>query len=114
MWVITKPGAEEEGDGLEVLRRSDRRHPISLALFPGGLSLAEATPSGGRGGAFLVGFWRGLAGARPAFFRARCSEGVFELYQDLEAGTWHLRRACPLPASAGVSLLGPAPQRLRF
>jgi hypothetical protein len=27
------------------------------------------------------------------FFRVRCSEGSFELYQDLRAGTWHLRRA---------------------
>ncbi len=27
------------------------------------------------------------------FFRVRCADGVFELYQDLRAGTWHLRRA---------------------
>jgi hypothetical protein len=27
------------------------------------------------------------------FFRAQCGPGVYELYQDLVAGTWHLRRA---------------------
>ena len=27
------------------------------------------------------------------FFRVRCAEGLFDLYQDLGAGTWHLRRA---------------------
>lgn len=32
---------------------------------------------------------------RPArrFFRVQAAGGVFELYRDLEAGTWHLRRA---------------------
>lgn len=52
-----------------------------------------------------------LARGQPArrFFRVRCAEGVFELYQNLGAGTWHLRRArlrearplaarCPAPA----------------
>ena len=48
------------------------------------------------------------------FFQARCGEGIFELYQDLEAGTWHLRRACMLPAPAGVRVLRPAQQRSRL
>jgi hypothetical protein len=34
------------------------------------------------------------------FFQVRCGEGLFEIYQDLAAGTWHLRRARLLPASA--------------
>jgi hypothetical protein len=28
------------------------------------------------------------------FFRVRCAEGIYELYQDLEAGTWHMGRTC--------------------
>lgn len=32
------------------------------------------------------------------FFRVQCAEGTFELYQDLEANTWHLRRAKAAPA----------------
>jgi len=47
------------------------------------------------------------------FFQARCAEGIFELYQDLQTGTWHLRRARMLPAPAGIPLLRPAQQRLR-
>jgi hypothetical protein len=27
------------------------------------------------------------------FFRLRCIEGVFEIYQDVQTNTWHLRRA---------------------
>jgi len=27
------------------------------------------------------------------FFRVRCVQGDFELYQEIRAGTWHLRRA---------------------
>jgi hypothetical protein len=27
------------------------------------------------------------------FFQVRCDEGTFEVYQDLRANTWHLRRA---------------------
>ncbi len=27
------------------------------------------------------------------FFQVRCPEGTFELYQNLKANTWHLRRA---------------------
>jgi len=27
------------------------------------------------------------------FFRVRCAQGDFELYQECRAGTWHLRRA---------------------
>jgi hypothetical protein len=27
------------------------------------------------------------------YFLVHCDEGAFELYQDLKAGTWHLRRA---------------------
>jgi hypothetical protein len=29
------------------------------------------------------------------FFRVRCAEGTFEVYQDVRANTWHLRRARP-------------------
>lgn len=32
------------------------------------------------------------------FFRVQCREGAFELYQDLVAGTWHLRRAMLAPS----------------
>jgi hypothetical protein len=27
------------------------------------------------------------------FFRLRCAEGTFEIYQDVRTNTWHLRRA---------------------
>jgi len=27
------------------------------------------------------------------FFHVRCAEGEFELFQDVQTGTWHLRRA---------------------
>jgi hypothetical protein len=43
-------------------------------------------------------------GVDRRFFQVRCSAGSFELYQDLRAGTWHLRRAklaaAPLPKVA--------------
>lgn len=26
------------------------------------------------------------------FFRVRCEEGTFELFQDAQAGTWHMKR----------------------
>ena len=38
--------------------------------------------------------WRGRRGRVDRhFFRVRCDEGTFEVYQDLRANTWHLRRA---------------------
>jgi hypothetical protein len=42
--------------------------------------------------------WRGRVERR--FFRVRCAQDVFELYQNLRAGTWHLRRARLLPVRA--------------
>ncbi len=36
------------------------------------------------------------------YFQVQCGEGVFELYQDLLTGTWHLRRAMLAPARAFV------------
>lgn len=48
------------------------------------------------------------------YFQARCPEGVFEIYQDLKAGTWHLRRARIQPAGVGLLALRPAAQRSRF
>jgi hypothetical protein len=41
-------------------------------------------------------------GKRPPrrFFQVQAADGVFELYRDLEAGTWHIRRAKLLPAAA--------------
>lgn len=33
-------------------------------------------------------------------FRVQCGYGVFELYQDLGTGAWHLRRARLAPARA--------------
>jgi hypothetical protein len=47
------------------------------------------------------------------FFHARCGEGSFDLYQDLQAGTWHLRRARLGPAPAAMLVLRPVPQRWR-
>ena len=35
--------------------------------------------------------WRRRAARH--FFQVRCGEGTFELYQDLQSGAWHLRRA---------------------
>ena len=32
------------------------------------------------------------------YFQVQCGDGVFELYQDLVAGTWHLRRSRLAPA----------------
>ena len=42
--------------------------------------------------------WSMLAGRRQKqgprrYFRVRCASTVFELYQDLIVGTWHVRRA---------------------
>lgn len=48
------------------------------------------------------------------FFQARCGDGLFELYQDLAASTWHLRRARLLPTRAGLHVLRPAQQRSRL
>jgi hypothetical protein len=42
------------------------------------------------------------------YYRALCGPGVFELYQDLGAGTWHLRRARLAPAR-GVAIRRFAP-----
>ncbi|MCL7453638.1 MAG: hypothetical protein M8467_11395, partial [Anaerolineae bacterium] len=43
------------------------------------------------------------------FFRVRCADGIFELYRDLEAGTWHLGRAHVTPAPLPVvGVLAPA------
>ena len=43
------------------------------------------------------------------FFLVRCAEGVFELFQDVESNTWHVRRAKlrsqPVPSA---QLLAPA------
>lgn len=44
------------------------------------------------------------------FFRVRCADGVFELYRDLEAGTWHMARARLAPAPVPV-VRGLAPAR---
>ena len=35
--------------------------------------------------------WRRRAARH--YFQVECAEGDFELYQDVEDGTWHLRRA---------------------
>ena len=38
---------------------------------------------------------RSWTAARPTsrrYFRARCAAGLFDLYQDLTASTWHLQR----------------------
>lgn len=32
------------------------------------------------------------------FWQIQCAEGDFELFQDIETGTWHLRRARLAPA----------------
>ncbi len=37
------------------------------------------------------------------FFQVCCAEGVFELYQDVEANTWHLRRARLAPDRVAVA-----------
>lgn len=44
------------------------------------------------------------------FFRVRCADGIFELYRDLEAGTWHMARARITPAPVPV-VRGLAPAR---
>jgi hypothetical protein len=43
------------------------------------------------------------------YFQVQCGDGTFELYQDLETGLWHLRRARMSPArSQAVRYLAPA------
>ena len=43
------------------------------------------------------------------YFQVQCGDGTFELYQDLVAGTWRLRRARVAPARAwAVRRLAPA------
>jgi len=37
---------------------------------------------------------------RRRYFKVHCGHGILELYQDLDAGTWHLRRARLAPARA--------------
>jgi hypothetical protein len=51
---------------------------------------------------WTVARWRWGGRVERRFFQVRCSEGILELYQDLEAGTWHVRRArmAPLRTSA--------------
>jgi hypothetical protein len=45
--------------------------------------------------------------AERQFFRLRCGDGSFELFQDLRDGTWHLRRAkfgsVQVPAVRGLA-----------
>ncbi len=36
------------------------------------------------------------------FFLVQCADGTFELFQDLRANTWHLRRAKPAPVPVGA------------
>ena len=45
---------------------------------------------------------RGRPRAARRFFQLRCGEGLFEVYQDLESGAWHLRRARRAPARRPV------------
>lgn len=44
--------------------------------------------------------WRRRAGRH--YFQVECAEGEFELYQDAQDGTWHLRRARLAPARVPV------------
>ncbi|MFC2037079.1 DUF6504 family protein [Chloroflexota bacterium] len=44
--------------------------------------------------------WRRRIARR--FFQVRCAGGTFELYQDLQTGAWHLRRARLLRARGPV------------
>ncbi len=37
--------------------------------------------------------YSGRRRAERHFFQVRCDEGTFEIYQELRANTWHLRRA---------------------
>lgn len=41
--------------------------------------------------------WRGRVQRR--YFEAHCAQGAFELYQDLTAGGWYLRRAKLTPVA---------------
>lgn len=36
------------------------------------------------------------------YFQVLCGDGTFELYQDVSANTWHLRRASLSPAPTAV------------
>ncbi len=43
------------------------------------------------------------------YFVVRCADGIFELFQDIKANTWHLRRARSSPAPvAAVRRVAPA------
>ena len=42
--------------------------------------------------------WRGRI--ERHFFQVECAEGEFELFQDVQDGTWHLRRARLVPVRA--------------
>jgi hypothetical protein len=43
------------------------------------------------------------------YFRVQCAEGTFEVFQDVKANTWHLRRANWAPArTATVRKVAPA------
>ena len=44
--------------------------------------------------------WNRRAGRH--YFQVECTEGEFELYQDAQDGTWHLRRARLVPARMPV------------
>ncbi len=40
--------------------------------------------------------------AERHYFQVECAEGDFELYQDIQRGTWHLRRARLVPGRLPV------------
>ncbi len=44
--------------------------------------------------------WRGRV--ERHYFQVECAEGDFELYQDIQRGTWHLRRARLVPGRLPV------------
>jgi hypothetical protein len=37
------------------------------------------------------------------YFRVQCAEGTFEVYQDVRANTWHLRRVSWAPARTATA-----------
>jgi hypothetical protein len=45
--------------------------------------------------------WRRLE--RRRFFQVRCAGNTFELFQDLESGAWHLRRASLARSAAATA-----------
>jgi len=52
---------------------------------------------------------RGNTSVERRYFRLRCAAAVFELYQDLVAGTWHVRRVALAPQSVlALPRLAPA------